>query len=158
MGALLLVIFTVHSIYLLIDVVERLRRRSRVSFTNARNVGEVFGIAFRLKLFIPLVIDLYNYHMNGADVTNQRRSYLITQRKYNVRTWRPFFYWLLDIILTNCFILWRLQIRRGATKVDWDSVEFNRALGSVLLVHILANDDLREPFSILDRAITNIFT
>jgi len=44
----------------------------------------------------------------------------------------------LDVSLTNCFILWRFQARREGTKVDWDPVEFNRALGSALLVHDLS--------------------
>jgi hypothetical protein len=74
--------------------------------------------------------------MNGADVANQRRSHLITQRKGNKRTWRPLFYWLLDITLINCFILWRLQARRASSnlKLEWDPVEFNRALGNALLI------------------------
>jgi hypothetical protein len=142
-GAFPLVVSTVHSIHLPSDVIERNRRRPRVTSTNARNVGPIFGDNWRLKLFIPLAIDLYNHYMNGADLANQRRSHLTTQRKHNVRTWRPLFYWLLDITLTNCFILWRLQARRGRTKVDWDPIEFNRALGSALLVYI-PTEELRE--------------
>jgi hypothetical protein len=80
--------------------------------------------------------------MNETNLANQRRSHLTIQRKYNVRTWRPLFYWLLDVTLTNCFILERLQARRGGTKVDWDPVEFNRALGSALLVHDLAQESV----------------
>jgi hypothetical protein len=157
-GALPLVISTVHSIHLPEDVVERLRRRPRVSSTNARNVGEVFGVAFRLKLFIPLAIDLYNHHMNGADVANQRRSHLTTQRKHNMRTWRPLFYWLLDVTLTNCFILWRLQVRRKDSKLTWDPVEFNRGLGSALLVHDPTNNNLRGSSSTSVQASTNSST
>jgi hypothetical protein len=69
---------TVHSIHLSKDVVEHLRRRLRVIFSNARNVGSMFKNSFRLKLFIPLAIDLYNHHVNGADIANQRRSHLTT--------------------------------------------------------------------------------
>jgi hypothetical protein len=57
-----------------------------------------------------------------------------------VRTWRPLFYWLLNVTLTNYFILWRLQARRGGIKIDWDSVKFNRALGNALLIHDLAQE------------------
>jgi hypothetical protein len=60
---------------------------------------------------------------------------LTTQRKHSVRTWMPLFYWLLDVTLTNCFILWRLQARREDPKIDWDPIEFNRALGSALLLY-----------------------
>jgi hypothetical protein len=37
--------------------------------------------------------------MNGADVANQRRKHITTQRKANKRTWRPLFFWLLDMVL-----------------------------------------------------------
>jgi hypothetical protein len=69
-----------------------------------------------------------------------------------VRTWRPLFFWLLDITLTNCFILWRLQVRRApsSSRVDWNPVEFNRALASALLVH--------EPASTAGQATTNTST
>jgi hypothetical protein len=136
------VVSTVHSIHLPTDVVETLRRRPRVTSSNARNVKPIFGDSWRLKLFIPLAIHLYNHYMNGADLANQRRSHLTTQRKHNVRTWRPLFYWLLDVTLTNCFILWRLQARRGGTNIDWDPVEFNRALGSALLVYSSAQESI----------------
>lgn len=85
-GALLLVVSTVHSIHLPTDVVKVLRKRPRVTSSNARNVKPVFGDNWRLKLFIPLAIHLYNYYMNGADLANQKRLHLTIQRKHNVRT------------------------------------------------------------------------
>jgi hypothetical protein len=73
--------------------------------------------------------------MNGADVANQRRKHLITQRKHNLRNWRPLFHWLLDITLTNWFILWRMQARQQDSKANWDPVEFNRALVDSLMTY-----------------------
>jgi len=130
-----LVMSTVHSIHLPEDVIERLRRRPKATSTNAKNVREVFSYNVRLNLFIPVAIDAYNHHMNGVDVANQRRKHLTTQRKHIQRIWRPLFHWLLDITLTNCFLLWRLQARRKDPKVDWDPVEFNRYLASALFVY-----------------------
>jgi hypothetical protein len=60
----------VHFIHLFSDVIKRFRRRPRVIFTNAKNVRDVFLYYPRLDLFIPLAINAYNYHMNGADVAN----------------------------------------------------------------------------------------
>jgi hypothetical protein len=73
--------------------------------------------------------------MNGADVANQRRKHLTTQRKHNMRNWRPLFHWLLDITLTNCFIQWNLQARRKDPDANWDPVGFNRALRDSLLTY-----------------------
>jgi hypothetical protein len=126
---------TVHSIHLVKDVVKHFRRRPRVTFTNAKNVRDVFLYHPRLDLFIPLAIDNYNHHINEADVANQRRKHLITQRKHNLRNWRPLWHWLLDIILTNCFILWKMQARRKDPKANWDPVEFNRALVDSLMIY-----------------------
>jgi hypothetical protein len=142
---------TVHSIHLSTDVIERLRRRPRVTSTNAKNVRDVFLYNARLNLFIPVAINAYNHHMNGADVANQRRKHLTTQRKHNLRTWRPLFHWLLDITLTNCFILWRLQARRKDPRVDWDPVEFNRALRDSLFAINLSQEHSPE----IDQPITN---
>jgi hypothetical protein len=69
---------TVHSIHLPTDVIEKLRRKPRVTFINAKNVRDVFLYNARLKLFIPLAINNYNYHINGTDMANQRRKHLIT--------------------------------------------------------------------------------
>jgi hypothetical protein len=126
---------TMYSIHQPTDVIERNRRRPRVTSTNARNNHAIFGKDPRVPLHIPLAIDHYNHHMNGADVANQRRKHLTTQRKHNTRIWRPLFHWLLDIIVMNCYILWRLQVRRRTPDINWDPVEFNRALADALLVY-----------------------
>ncbi len=67
---ILLVILTVHSIYLPTNVVLYLRRRLKVIFSNTRNIRFIFEDNVRLKIFISLAIDLYNHYMNGVDVIN----------------------------------------------------------------------------------------
>jgi len=42
--------------------------------------------------------------MLGVDLADQRRSYYNTQRPY-VKTWKPLWHFLLDVILVNCFLL-----------------------------------------------------
>jgi hypothetical protein len=116
--------------------------------TNAKNVRDVFLYNPRLNLFISLAIDAYNYHMNGADVANQRRKHLITQRKHNLRNWRPLFHWLLDVTFTNCFILWRLQARRKDSEVNWDPIEFNKALRDFLFIY----GEINNVFSVTELA------
>lgn len=135
---------TVFSIHQPTDVIERNRRRPRVTSTNARNNHAIFRKDPRVLLHIPMAIDHYNHHMNGADVANQRRKYLTTQRKHNRRIWRPLFHWLLDIVIVNCFILWRLQARKKIPGVNWDPVQFNRALADALLVYDPENGELSE--------------
>ncbi|SRR6266511_3732214 len=87
------------------DTIQRLRKRSKKISTNAKVVGAVFGDEVKKLLYISVIINNYNYHMNGADIANQRRKYKLIQRKYNIRAWRPLFHWLLDIVVVNCYIL-----------------------------------------------------
>ena len=42
--------------------------------------------------------------MLGVDLANQRWSYYNTQRPH-VKTWKPLWHFLLDVILVNCFLL-----------------------------------------------------
>jgi hypothetical protein len=67
------------------DTVQRLRKLPKKTSTNARIVRAVFGDESRKLLYIPLAIDDYNHHTNGADIANQRRRYHIIQRKHTIR-------------------------------------------------------------------------
>jgi hypothetical protein len=67
---LLIIYSTVHSIHLSIDIIERLRRRSRMISINTKNIRDVFLYNARLKLFILLIIDDYNHYINETDIAN----------------------------------------------------------------------------------------
>ncbi|CAG8819563.1 8437_t:CDS:1, partial [Cetraspora pellucida] len=84
--------------------VERERRRPRTTSTNANKVRSVFGNASKKILPIPTIIDDYNYHMGGVDVTDQLRGYYGTQVPVR-RTWMPLFFWLLDTSIVNTFLI-----------------------------------------------------
>jgi hypothetical protein len=81
-----------YSIHLSTDVIERNRKKPRLTSTNAQNIRKIFNIQIRRVLFIPLTINAYNHHMNGTDIINQFRKFLTTQRKHNQRTWKSLFY------------------------------------------------------------------
>ena len=44
--------------------------------------------------------------MNGVDIADQLRSNYTTHIRGR-RTWLPMFYWLLDTMVINCFLIWR---------------------------------------------------
>ena len=56
-------------------LVDRNRRRSAKTATNAKTSWAVFGDQPVKKLPIPRPIDLYNHYMNGVDVADQLRCY-----------------------------------------------------------------------------------
>jgi hypothetical protein len=95
----------------------------------------VFGDKWVRKLFIPNAIDAYNHNMNGADIANQRRKYISTQRRHTIRSWRPLFHWLLDMSLVNSFFLWQKQVHREDPKVKWDLYGFCDKIADMLLLY-----------------------
>ena len=59
---------------------ERLRRRPKITSSNATAVRSVFQEDSRKVLPIPEFIDDYNYNMGGVDIADQLRSYYSTQQ------------------------------------------------------------------------------
>ena len=53
----------------------------------------------------PLVVDKYNQYMLGVDRLDQRMSYYQFNRK-SVRWWRKVFFWVLEVMIVNAFILY----------------------------------------------------
>ena len=91
--------------------VEKLRRRSAKTSTNARTSRAPFGDLAIKKLPIPDFIDLYNHFMNGVDVADQLRSYYDTQR-IHLKTWKPLWHFLLDTTIVNSYkIIYTTELR-----------------------------------------------
>jgi len=53
---------------------------------------------------VPAAAAYCNLYMGGVDIADQHRSYYSTQLRV-VRTWMPFFFWLLDTTIINSFLL-----------------------------------------------------
>jgi hypothetical protein len=69
-----------------------------------KKLAKIFGNAVVKELPIPTFIDNHNHYMLGVDLADQRRSYYNTQRPH-VKTWKPLWHFLLDVILVNCSLL-----------------------------------------------------
>ena len=103
--------------------VERERRRPRETSTNATKVRTVFGSSPRKKLRILKVVDDYNFNMDGVDIADQLRSYYSTQQTA-FRNWMPLFFWLLDTVIVNAFLISKktgstLTQREFRTSLAW---------------------------------------
>ena len=60
------------------------------------------------------VVEIYNNHMNGVDVSDQYRSYYKSGGSYH-KWWKYLFWFFVDLCVVNGFILRRL---RGRTQVS----------------------------------------
>ena len=81
------------------------RRRPAATATNTRISRAVFGDEVTKKLEIPQFINAYNHYMNVVDVADQLRLYYNTQ-KVHFKTWKPLWHLLLDLAITNAFLIY----------------------------------------------------
>jgi len=98
------------------DLVVRSRKRPAETSTNAAIVRPVFGEEYTKDLAIPRLIDDYNHHMGGVDIANQLRVNYTTHTRRQKRYWKAIFLWLLDLAITNSYLLsqWPRPPRGGA--------------------------------------------
>ncbi|KAF1973233.1 hypothetical protein BU23DRAFT_599188 [Bimuria novae-zelandiae CBS 107.79] len=82
----------------------KLRRRSKMAQNNKKLFKKAFGNEPVKLLGIPQIIDNYNYHKSEVDRFDQTRSYYSIQQARQ-RTWRPLWYFLIDLTLNNCYRL-----------------------------------------------------
>jgi Transposase IS4 len=87
------------------DLVVRTRKRPAETSTNAAIVRPVFGDEYTKDLAIPRLIDEYNHHMGGVDIANQLRESYSTHNRRQKRYWKPLFLWLLDLAITNSYLI-----------------------------------------------------
>ena len=80
--------------------VQRKRRKSTKTTTNAKISRVVFGNEPIKTLFISRSIDFYNHYMNEVNVTNQLRCYYNTQRNHK-KIWFSLWHWLLNVTIIN---------------------------------------------------------
>ena len=64
----------------------------------------------------PAVVHSYNQHMNGVDIVDQYTvSYPFTRR--TLKWWRKVAFWLLEVCVTNSYILYRETVSRPASHI-----------------------------------------
>ena len=66
---------------------------------------KIWGDKGATKIYIPTLIDDYNYWMGGVDVADQRIAYYHPSKLICQQNWIPIFIQLLSIIRNNAFIV-----------------------------------------------------
>ena len=98
---------TAYSVHRVEDRIPRERRRPKASSTNAKQAWDVFDGQSKKWLAIPQPINDYNFGMNGVDTGSQLRGGFSCHKPYDRRWWRPIFYWLIDIVANNAYLIWK---------------------------------------------------
>ena len=86
------------------QLIMKQRRRSKMAHNNKKIFKNAFGNEPVKLLCIPQMIDDYNCHKSEVDCFDQVKSYYSVQQVCQ-RTWRPLWYFLLDLTLNNCYRL-----------------------------------------------------
>ena len=123
--------------YNLTDTVIRTRKRPSSTSTSASITRPVFGDLPVKKLPIPVAINAYNHYMGGVDTANRYRADFTTLRPQNYCYWKPLFHWLLDIVLTNSYLLAKASRRPriGESKQYYTYRRFLEALAKALITY-----------------------
>jgi hypothetical protein len=95
------------------ETVIRNRRRPKITSTAGKSVWAFFQDEVRKKLPVPLVIDEYNYQMNGVDLADQLRSGNRGERRIFRGGWRALFRFLYTTVLVNSALLSTVSRKRG---------------------------------------------
>jgi len=123
--------------YNLTDEVIRARKRPSATSTSAAITQPVFGDLSVKDLPIPTAINAYNHYMGGIDTANRYRADFTTLRPQNYRYWKPLFHWLLDIVLTNSYLLAKASRtpQIGESRWHYSYRRFLEALAKALMTY-----------------------
>jgi hypothetical protein len=119
--------------YNLTNTVIKARKRPSTTSTSATITRPIFGDFPVKDLPIPVAIDAYNHYMGGVDIANQLRATFTTLQPQNHRYWKPLFYYLLDIVLVNSYLL-AIAIS-GASRGHRDHQKYQEALAKALMTY-----------------------
>ena len=69
--------------------VKRMRKQPRKTVKNKNNIGKIWGEKGATNIYMPSLIDDYNYWMGSVDVADQRISYYHPSKLVCRRIWIP---------------------------------------------------------------------
>ena len=92
---------------------------------------KVFNNEYIKMLEIPAFIFYYNLYMGGVDIANQLCLYYNTQRMH-MKTWKPLFHFLLDIVFGNSYLLSSYVPTKGQSTQHNGHKKFRRDLRNAL--------------------------
>ena len=100
-NGLVFIVSTVHKVG---KIVKRLRKKPRKTGKNKRHVDKIWGDKGAVPIFIPVMIDNYNFWMGGVDLSDQRIAYYHPDvRCY--RNWIPMCIQVLSMIRNNSYVI-----------------------------------------------------
>ena len=107
-------VFCCSTLHELGNTIKRMRKCPRKTQNNRNHVDRILGENRAVEIYIPTLIDDYNYWMGGVDVSDQRISYYHPSNLVLQRNWIPIFMQLLSIIRNNAYLVHRQNMGSDA--------------------------------------------
>ena len=125
------------TVYNLTDTVIRSHNRSSSTSTSVSVTRAIFENSVKKNLPILIAINVYNQYMSEVDIANQLQTAFTTLQSQNLCYWKSLFYWLLDIVLVNSYLLSRATSRAAVrkSKHHCDHQQFQENLAKILMTY-----------------------
>jgi hypothetical protein len=113
------------------------RRPRRVKSTFHDAINNLWAGQGRAPVPTPYAAIEYNNHMGGVDISDQYRA-LTTTHQRGWRIWLPLFYYLLDVAVTNAFLIARTTFFGSTAPILNDSRKFRvRLAWNLVLIGLI---------------------
>ena len=99
---------SITTVYNLTNTIIKSCKKSNSTSTSIFIIRFIFRNSACKNLSISAVINVYNSYMSAADIINQCWAAFTTFQSQNSCYWKSLFYWLLDIVLVNNYLLARV--------------------------------------------------
>lgn len=137
-------ISTAHSLHRAEDRVQCICRCPKLTSENQCILHSVFqGLPFK-DLYIPKAIDDYNHHMKGVDQTDQLRASFTYHWKQNYWTWTPLFYFLVDTVCINAYLLWKWSSAAHTAAAEQTHNSHREFINTLCTQLLHSNDSIEE--------------
>ncbi len=115
----------------------RLCKRSSSTSTSVSVTRSIFEDSSVKKLSISVAINVYNHYMSEINIANWYWADFTTLQHKNYHYWKSLFHWLLDIVLTNSYLLAKASHRPWIEKSRRYYIyqQFLKALAKALITY-----------------------
>ena len=117
-------VFCVSTVHRIGKVIERIRRKPRMTAINKSHVEQVWGSLGKIAIYIPQLIDDYNHWMGGVDLADQRIAYYQPDLRCR-RNWIPIFIQMMSIIRNNAYHVYKDAMEKKGVSTTHKSFTLN---------------------------------
>ena len=121
---------TEESKYLSLAFRDKKAKKPVLMATSAGATGTSFTKSGKEK---PSIVVDYNNYMNGCDRADQLLGYYGFQKRRTHKWWKKIFFWFMEVIFQNAFVLYKLSRERPLTRQETHRLTFRNFKRAVVV-------------------------